>query len=104
MDADARALFERSISAATAKHTGVALDAALVDLGWRDALGDDPRAAVSILFEQQGAANAMSGSLDVVAGAVLPALGQWRAPARRDGDRVVVDGLALAPHDRMLVV
>jgi alkylation response protein AidB-like acyl-CoA dehydrogenase len=40
----------------------------------------------------------------VLVGAVLPALGRWRAPARRQGGHVVVDGLVLTPQDRMLVV
>ncbi len=39
-------LFERSLRNATELHTGDALDTALADLGWRDALTFDPRAAV----------------------------------------------------------
>lgn len=87
-------LFERSLRHATESHTGTALDAALDDLGWHDALDDDPRAAVSMLFELQGHAGATSRSLDgVLARAlgvdaetvVLPPVGEWRAPG--DGDR-----------------
>ncbi len=49
-------LFERSVRAATELHTGDALDAAVAELGWDDALSFDTRAAVSTLFELQGEA------------------------------------------------
>ena len=112
MDADVRELFARSIGDATAMHTGAALDAALVDLGWRDALAVDERDAVSILFELQGANNTTSSSVEAVMldalgveadAIVLPALGQWRAPARHNGDRFAVDGLLLAESDHVFV-
>jgi hypothetical protein len=95
-------LFERSLRRATGQHTGAALDAALDDLGWPDALAADRRAAVSILFELQGRANVSSGALDrVLRGALglgtgsvlLPALGSWAPPGRLEGDRLTVDGL-----------
>jgi hypothetical protein len=123
MDAGDRELFARSVKGATATHTGAALDDALLDLGWHDALAADARVAVSILFECQGADNATSSTLDAVVldalgidavgieavgtgggGVVLPSLGQWRSPATRDGDCITIDGLALATRDRMLVV
>ena len=47
-----------------ARTPATALDAALGDLGWHDALADDPQAAVSLLFELQGEANATSSALD----------------------------------------
>jgi hypothetical protein len=59
-------LFERSLRNATEQHTGEALDVALADLGWHDALSFDPRAAVSRLFELQGEAAATSSALDHV--------------------------------------
>ncbi|MEN3272000.1 MAG: hypothetical protein V7636_761, partial [Actinomycetota bacterium] len=113
MDADVRELFARGVGDATENHSGAALDGALVELGWHDALIADRRDAVSILFEHQGASNATSSAVgDVLldamgatcTGIVLPALGQWRAPATYTDDRLVVDGLALTPHDRVLVV
>jgi hypothetical protein len=98
-------LFERSLEHATASHTGPALDAALEDLGWHDALAADERAAVSRLFALQGTANVTSSALDdVLAHAldrdrhavVLPAIGRWTAPAALDRGRLTVDGLATA--------
>ena len=66
MDGDDLELFERSLRQATEAHTGAALDGALVDLGWPDALADEPQAAVSLLFALQGEANATSSALDHV--------------------------------------
>jgi len=88
MDAEDRELFDRSLAHATATHSGPALDAALEELGWTDALAEDPATAVGLLFEHQGRANAVSSSLDrVLAEAlgvdgpvVLPALGGHRPP------------------------
>ncbi len=86
-------LFARSLRAATEQHTGDALDAAVAELGWDDALSFDTRAAVSTLFEAQGEACARSSALDrVVAFAlgreldgdtavVLPPIGSVDAPA-----------------------
>jgi hypothetical protein len=117
MDADDLDLFRRSLRSATEQHTGAALDAALDDLGWSDALAADPRIAVSQLFELQGAANADSSALDqVVRGAlgvddevaiVLPQLGSRTPPGALDGGLFTVVGLgshAFASHDRALVV
>lgn len=97
-----RELFERSLAHATTTSSGVDLDAALDELGWHDALGDDPRTAVSLLFELQGRANATSSALDAVVGArlgvepgtavVLPPLGRVDAPT--------TEGLALAGIER----
>ena len=50
----ARALRPRACSDAAARRTGAALDAALDELGWADALASTTRAAVSVLFEVQG--------------------------------------------------
>ncbi|MBN2624924.1 MAG: hypothetical protein JXA83_16210, partial [Acidimicrobiales bacterium] len=109
MDAEERDLFAKSLQQATAQHTGAALDAALDDIGWRDALAGDAQAAVSTLFELQGAAGTTSSALDdvVVAAlgveaardvaAVLPPLGAWApAGAARDGDTLEVRGLGTA--------
>lgn len=59
-------LFARSLEHATSSATGAALDAALDELGWLDALDDDRRAAVSLLFELQGRTGAVSSALGAV--------------------------------------
>ena len=71
MDGEDRALFQESLRHATATHTGKALDDALDELGWQDALATDRRAAVADLFELQGSANASSSALDVVVATAL---------------------------------
>jgi hypothetical protein len=105
-------LFERSLRASTERHSGEDLDADLDELGWRDALADDPRAAVSTLFELQGFANATSSALAVVLldalevpdqGIVLPAAGDWRPPAISDRNAFVVEGLTLQRGAELLV-
>jgi len=100
------ALFVRSIANATGRATGRELDAALDALGWADALSTDPRAAVSVLFAHQGAANATSSALGtVVAHAlglgdvpgsriVLPEVGRSAPPGTGAGDLVHIRGLA----------
>ncbi len=107
MERDELALFARGIRDATTSATGAALDAALAELGWLDALDADPQTAVSVLFECQGAANATSSALDRVLmrglgleddpalAVVLPALRAVHAPGSRQGARWAVDGLAL---------
>jgi alkylation response protein AidB-like acyl-CoA dehydrogenase len=105
MDAEERDLFAKTLQQLAAQHDGAALDAALDDLGWRDALADDPQAAVSALFEQQGRAGSSSSALDdVVVGAlgldpagdlaaVLPPLGRTDPPGAADGGGLAVCGL-----------
>jgi hypothetical protein len=66
MDREELELFRASLQKATTNCTGKALDDALDELGWRDALVADRRAAVSTLFELQGRANASSSALDIV--------------------------------------
>jgi hypothetical protein len=112
MDRSDRELFERSVRHACDEHSGVALDAALDQLGWHEALAVDPRAAVSTLFEAQGATNSTSSALDAVFRStlgvpsdadtvvVLPALGEWQVPASIvDGESSIrsLRGLALSP-------
>ncbi len=108
MEPAERALFARTLGAATEERSGAALDAALLELGWRDALTDDPRAAVSVLFEHLGRTASTSTALDdVLADAlgagvgadvamVYPALGRAEPPADEDGGRLVVKGLGTA--------
>jgi hypothetical protein len=113
IDASALELFEQSIRQVTTRHTGNALDAALANLGWADALDADPHTAISVLFPLQGAANATSSALDQVVavglglpsttvGVVLPALGQWRAPG--EGGRVRGLGTRALPSAEHAVV
>ncbi|HLM29883.1 MAG TPA: acyl-CoA dehydrogenase family protein [Acidimicrobiales bacterium] len=119
MDADERELFATSLQHVTADNTGAALDAALDELGWREALPADPRAAVSLLFELQGAAGTTSSALDILVlaalgldldtdvGVVLPPLGRTDPPGSVAGEGVAVGGLAvggLAGRDRVVVV
>jgi hypothetical protein len=117
IEGDDLELFERSIGHAVSGADRAAVDAELDSLGWADALEEDPRAAVSVLFEQQGSANATSSALDRVVlhasglghegvGVVLPELGSVAAPGSLRGDRVTVAGVGtggLVAHDRALV-
>lgn len=97
MDASERDLFERSVRAAAERHAGATLDAALDDIGWREALDDDARTAVSVLFGVQGLVNTTSSALQLVLGTpLLPSPGTWRPPADVEGDRLRVRGLATA--------
>jgi hypothetical protein len=112
-------IFERSLRQATSRHSGEALDSALSDLGWLDALESDAGAAISGLFPLQGAANGTSFALDqvVIAGlatgpalgkaVVLPSLGEWRAPGELSGGVLTVRGLgssALRHYDSVTFV
>ena len=56
-------LFQRTVGQAAATHTGAALDAVLREIGWLDALADDPATAISCLFLAQGWENARSSAL-----------------------------------------
>ena len=108
MEAAERELFEGAVRRATESSGGTELDAALEDLGWVDALENDRRTAVSLLFESQGRAGVTSTALDRLFGAalgratedriavVLPPLRRSEPPARLDGDRGVVHGLTTA--------
>jgi hypothetical protein len=99
-------LFERSLRHAVESASGDELDRALADLGWHDALADDPRTAVGRLFELQGRAGATSSALDVVLAralgldpaiaVVLPPVGSV-APPGVGGE---VEGLATAAIER----
>ncbi len=102
MDGDERALFVRGVQDAAARHSGAALDAALDELGWLDALAADAPLAVTTLFEAQGRAGATSGALDAVLAAalgvarapvLLPRLGRTAPPGRIEGDALVGRGL-----------
>lgn len=111
MESTERALFETGVRHATESGDGAALDAALDDLGWRDALEADRPTAVGVLFESQGKTTTTSAALDwLLASAlgveadgvavVLPPLRQNGPPGRLDGDWCVVEGLGTAALDR----
>jgi hypothetical protein len=119
MDPADRILFERSLQHAVAAHRGQPLDAALLELGWHEALALDPQTAVATLFLLQGSEHASSSSLDhvllhrlglggsPVTGVILPPLGQSAPPGELDGDELVVRGLggaALPAQEEALVV
>lgn len=108
MDDEDLELFARSLRHAMENHDGPALDAALAELGWPEALAADPRAAVPLLFELQGETNAATSALDQVLGhdaVLLPAVGQWQAPGTLINGRVDVRGVArLDGHETVLVV
>ena len=122
MEADELELFTEGVRRAAAAHRSKALDDALDELGWHDALGEDPFAAVSVLFESQGEANTTSSALDAVladalgvrrdgdgplAGVVLPPLGRPDAAGRTSSGQTEVRGLATASvrdRGRALVV
>lgn len=111
MDAGERELLAATIRQVGSSTTGTALDAALVDLGWIDALEAEPRTATAALFEAQGEAATTSSALHLVLGAalgapdgavVLPSLGRWDPP----GAGGAVDGLLVGgvPDGSTLVV
>jgi hypothetical protein len=119
MDSAERELFEGAVGRATASCRDAALDAALAELGWHDALQTDRAVAVGVLFEAQGAANATSSALDQVLAAalgvpdqaaaalVLHPLRERATPGRVDAGRCSVRGLgtaALSGRDRAVVV
>ena len=119
MDAADRELFAQSIHRAAERAQSGSLDAALDDIGWREALTSDRQDAIEVLFEQQGFVNARSYALDQVllsaslaeigdtAGVVLPLAGEWGAPGVVDAERLAVRGLGtqtLADNDNAVVI
>ena len=108
MERAERDVFERGLRHAVEEHSGAALDGALSELGWPDALEVDTREAVSVFFELQGSAHVCSSALDRVlassmgldgppgAGFVLPPLGHGRPPGELDGENLVIRGLGTA--------
>jgi len=106
MDPEDLELFRRSLRNATNDYTGQALDVALEDVGWLDAMAIEPRVAISTLFQLQGESNASSSALGHVVccalglsetpatEVVLPAIGQWDPPGTVNGRGLHVSGLA----------
>jgi len=112
IDADERALMEKSVHAAIAdarsadEHADV--DAVLARLGWREMLADQPGDAIAVVFSALGATNAMATALDDVllsalgwepsAGlaVLLPRFAGWEPPGRIEAGAVRAQGLATA--------
>jgi hypothetical protein len=116
MDEGDRELFERSVRRATETHSGSALDHALTELGWHEAISAEPQTAISVLFELQGATATTSSAITAVLGSalgrsspestgvVLPPLGQWEPPGDIVGDSVLIRGIVTsAVTDRATV-
>jgi hypothetical protein len=105
MDSVDLELFEQSLAHATSDYSGHALDAALEELGWHDALAIEPPAAISALFSLQGANNSTSSALGHVVlhslglrppparEVVLPAIGHWDPPGTLGSEGLQVNGL-----------
>jgi hypothetical protein len=119
MEAPELELFRRGIRRATETCGDEALDAALDELGWRDALVADRSTAVSLLFEAQGSTVVDSSALDWLLAAalgaedggrtsvVLPLLRRAAPPGRVRAGRCEVHGLAtraVASADETVVV
>jgi hypothetical protein len=113
MEGTERELFARSLRhALESGRGGDVLDGSLGGLGWHEALVEDPRTAVSVLFELQGAAGAHSSALPAVlgyglgmappatAGLVLPRPGHAGPPGTVDRGRLTVHGLAGTVRER----
>jgi Acyl-CoA dehydrogenase, C-terminal domain len=105
MDPDSAELLRHSLRRALAASD---VDAALVEVGWRDALREAGIAVVPLLFAEQGAANVTSAALDDLllseqaefipdgAAIVLPAFATHVPPGRRVGEVLAIGGLGTA--------
>ncbi|HEX3796883.1 MAG TPA: acyl-CoA dehydrogenase family protein [Acidimicrobiales bacterium] len=113
MESPDLALFRRSVQQATSTARGAELDTRLTDLGWLDAAVEDRSAAVSVMFESQGASNTHSSALDQLlaltmelslpvgqAAVLLPALRDTAAPGRMEAGRISVRGIGSDAVDR----
>src|SRR5579862_8959001 len=108
MDPDDLRLFADSLRQAALRNQEqdrADFDEALEELGWRDALLDEPAAAAAALFAVQGELNVSSSALDDVVltalgipsdaqtAVALPALGGHLPPGAFDGERLIVRGV-----------
>ncbi|HEX3796630.1 MAG TPA: acyl-CoA dehydrogenase family protein [Acidimicrobiales bacterium] len=104
MNADEIGLLDQTVSALTQQHEGPELTAALDAFGWREVLTDEPGAAISAIFGNQGASGTWSSALHDVLGAavgveettavLVPHPGKT-ATCRLDGEYITVEGLLL---------
>ncbi|MEU5879196.1 acyl-CoA dehydrogenase family protein [Spirillospora sp. NPDC047279] len=108
MDAQTAGLLAQSFESAFRHQNVTAVEAALEEIGWREALAEEAADVIPLLFTRQGGANAASGALDDVLNTalglpadgdtafVLPEFGTCTAPGSvRDGD-LTVSGLGTA--------
>lgn len=110
LDGAERELFERSVAAAVQRDDPAAVDVALAELGWRDALELDARVAVAAVFELQGRAGTTSSALSQLCAlalghepatpVVLPSVAASAPPLAADGAiaGVALPGAAGAAH------
>lgn len=115
MDAAERELFTLTVGKAVADASGADLDDQLAALGWAEALADDEAAAVSALFEAQGATGSTSSALDLVLAhalgapldptpaVVLPSVRRTTPPGQPEGV-MGVGSAALSKAAAVLVV
>ncbi|MEU9025483.1 acyl-CoA dehydrogenase family protein [Actinomadura sp. NPDC048394] len=119
MDAETAELLAQSLERAFRNPAAKSVEAALDEVGWREALEEEGAAVVPLLFARQGEANAASGALDDVltsalglpAGPgtafVLPEFAGYAPPGSlHDGD-LAVRGLGsarMAAADRAVVL
>jgi hypothetical protein len=105
MNADEIGLLEQTVSALTLQHDGPELTAALDAFGWPQLLADEPEAAISAIFGNQGASGTWSSALHDVLGAaigvdettaVLVPHPGTTATCRLDGEYIALEGLLLA--------
>jgi hypothetical protein len=100
-------LLDAALRRATSTSSGAALDAALAEVGWSEALQVAAEPAIRLLFAAQGQTGATSDALAVVlsaglgqspptAAVVLPPPGSSSPPATLRGDRAEVRGLVTA--------
>ncbi|MDQ2677743.1 MAG: hypothetical protein M3Y51_03290 [Actinomycetota bacterium] len=94
LDADELDILRLALRRAAGTVTGEALDRALADIGWLDAVALAPRVAVAAVFDAQGAAGSTSAALDGLllaslgidassdVGVVMPAFGSGEPPLR----------------------
>jgi hypothetical protein len=117
MDREDLELFQRSLRDATNDCSGPALDVALEEFGWREAMAIEPRAAISTFFQLQGESNAISSALGQVVRRglglsdtpaieiVLPPISRWNPPGEMSGRSLNVCGLVHAvPSETEFVV
>lgn len=111
IDADDLALLAGGFEGALRDVEPSAGVAALFDLGWGEALAASPRQVAAAAFTALGATGSAAGLVDDVVlhalglepspatAVLLPAPGSPAPPARRIGDRIVVDGMATSRLD-----
>ena len=105
IDDAAAALLSESFRRACGRGNREAVDAALSEVGWQDALRSEGLAIVPLAFAELGTAAAASSAIDDVLAAsagldpdgktafVLPAFGTSLPPARLSGGTVIIRGV-----------